>query len=72
MEKKNPTVFGNLVLKFCNQNNSDINPEIFYEHFKTLDEVLNQNTFDITFKEKIKGKLENLDNLIRVAILDKY
>ncbi len=73
MEKKNPTAFWNLVHKFRNQNNSDnIDPECFYEHFKTLHEGLNHNTFDITFKEKIKGKLGNLDKLIRVDILDKY
>ncbi len=42
------------------------------DHFKASHESLNQNTFDITFKEKIKGKLENLDQLIRVDILDKY
>ncbi len=73
MEDKNPTAFWNLVNTYRDKkkNNEEINPDIFFEHFKKLHEGICHASHDKIFKQKIEHKLKSMKKSKWIDILDK-
>jgi exonuclease III len=76
MEDKNPKEFWRLVntLKGTKEKGEEIDPSVFFDHFKALNEINSphRNGFDKGFEEKINERLKSLwDKTQTNPILDK-
>ena len=73
MEDKNPTVFWNLIknIKQKKEQGEVIDPDEFFEHFKTLHSSKTDKHFDEAFAKNIHESVKSNTNVITIDALDK-
>jgi hypothetical protein len=72
MEDQNPTAFWNLVnnIKGKKESHENIEPEIFYDYFRTLHSPVENKKFDAKFATFVKQEIMSNTNNVWVEILD--
>ena len=73
LENNNPTVFWNFVncLRNERKTNNEIDPDTFYNHFKSLHQGIRNDYFDMNFKNHIEKSLKHNNVVQWNDILDK-
>ena len=74
LESKDPNAFWNLIKslrKGKSENGANLDPDVFHEYFKELNEGVKNPFLDNTFKSEIESKLIGLKGSVYIDILDK-